>query len=106
MFQKEPNMMEITLSPEQEQLVREKLASGQYESASQVVGEALRLLQEQDQATQEELEALRAEIRVGLDQLDRGEAKTYEAEPLKELFEQIKSRGRKRLASQRKKGSG
>ena len=97
--------MNISLPPELEQLIQAKVASGRYQSASEVVGEALRLLEEQDNRGRDSLEELRSQIRVGLDQLDRGEAKVYDDESLKDLFKQIKTRGRKRLANQQEKPS-
>jgi len=63
----------ISLTPELEKLIYEKVRSGLYNSASEVIREALRLLHERDQVRQQELEALRAKINRGLEQLDRGE---------------------------------
>jgi antitoxin ParD1/3/4 len=40
--------MNVSLTPELEQLVREKVASGLYQTASEVVRDALRLLKERD----------------------------------------------------------
>ncbi len=65
--------MNISLTPELEKLIYEKVRSGLYNSASEVIREALRLLHERDQVRQQELEALRAKINRGLEQLDRGE---------------------------------
>lgn len=65
--------MNINLTPELEQIVSNKVASGMYNSASEVVREALRLMTEQDEIKRLKLESLRADIRIGLDQLDRGE---------------------------------
>ncbi len=59
--------MEIKLTPEQETLIARKLASGQYTSASDVVRDALRLLEAYDEEYQAKLAALRAEIQKGLD---------------------------------------
>lgn len=47
----------ITLSPRLEALIREKIASGQYDSAEDVVGEAPRQMEERDQ-----LQRLRAAV--------------------------------------------
>ncbi len=41
--------MNVSLTPELEKLVADKVGSGRYNSASEVVREALRLLEEQDQ---------------------------------------------------------
>jgi antitoxin ParD1/3/4 len=57
----------VNLTPQLEDLVRAKLSSGMYTSASEVVREALRLLQEQDQLHEAKLEELRRDIRCGLE---------------------------------------
>jgi antitoxin ParD1/3/4 len=57
--------MNINLTPELEELVREKVASGRYGSASEVVREALRLMEEKDRLFGAKLEQLRREIREG-----------------------------------------
>lgn len=59
--------MNVNLTPQLEELVREKVASGRYTSASEVVREALRLLQDQDQLRSVRLETLRKDIRQGLE---------------------------------------
>ncbi len=49
----------VDLTPHLEELARSKVASGQYTSVSEVVGEALHLLGEQDRRTKAKLERLR-----------------------------------------------
>jgi antitoxin ParD1/3/4 len=41
-------MMNVTLTPQLEEMVKQKVASGLYTSASEVIREALRLMEEQD----------------------------------------------------------
>jgi antitoxin ParD1/3/4 len=65
--------MNVSLTPELEKLVAEKVESGMYHSASEVIREGLRLLKERDEVRQLGMEELRREIRIGLEQLDRGE---------------------------------
>ncbi len=65
--------MNVNLTAEMEKMVNGKVASGMYNSASEVVREALRLMYEKDQLRRIKLENLRAEIQIGLDALDRGE---------------------------------
>jgi antitoxin ParD1/3/4 len=65
--------MNVSLTPELEQLIHKKVQSGLYLSASEVVREALRLLAERDRQQAMKLAELRKEIQVGLDQADRGE---------------------------------
>lgn len=59
--------MNINLTPHLEGMVRQKVESGLYTSASEVVREALRLLDEQDSLRAAKLEQLRQDIRAGLD---------------------------------------
>ena len=82
--------MNVSLTPELEQLVNEKVESGLYQTASEVVREALRLLKERDQAR----EQLRADVQAGFDALARGEGRTYDKASGRQLAERIKSRGR------------
>ncbi len=55
-----------------EAFIRTLLESGRYTSASEVMRDALRLLEEQEQLYQIRLEALRKEIQKGLDSGDAG----------------------------------
>lgn len=59
--------MNINLTPQLESMVREKVSSGRYTSASEVVREALRLMEEQDHLRAAKLEQLRQAIREGVD---------------------------------------
>lgn len=70
--------MNVSLTPELEQLIEERVKSGLYNSASEVVREALRLLMERDQIRQAKLDQLRHEIQIGIDAADRGELVTLE----------------------------
>jgi len=65
--------MNVSLTPELEQLVSEKVESGRYSSASEVIREALRLLEEHDQLKQQRLAQVREKIDRGLQQLDAGQ---------------------------------
>jgi antitoxin ParD1/3/4 len=65
--------MNVTLTPDLEQIVNQRLASGLYKSAGEVIHEALRLLHEQDRLLENRLEELRREIAIGLAQLRNGE---------------------------------
>ena len=57
--------MQVSLTPELEELVRRKLASGLYGDASEVVREALRLLAARDEMDRLKLERLRAALLAG-----------------------------------------
>lgn len=65
--------MNISLTPEIERKIEERLATGLYTSSSELVREALRLFFSYDDLRQRELARLNEVITEGLDQLDRGE---------------------------------
>lgn len=57
--------MNVNLTPQLEELVRQKVASGMYSSASEVVREALRLMDDQDRLRATRLAQLQQDIRAG-----------------------------------------
>jgi antitoxin ParD1/3/4 len=59
---KERFSMNISLTPEQEQLVQSKLQNGKYRSTEEVLEIALRLLDEYDRSEAEWVEAVRLKI--------------------------------------------
>jgi antitoxin ParD1/3/4 len=65
--------MNVSLTPELERWVATKVEDGRYKSAIEVVREGLRLLQEREEERAARLSALRRDIQIGVDQLDRGE---------------------------------
>lgn len=81
--------MNVSLTPELERIVDEKVASGLYTSASEVIREALRLLKERDEVKTIALAELRRDIAAGLDELNRGESAALD-------MEAIKAEGRRR----------
>jgi antitoxin ParD1/3/4 len=68
---KEP-VMHVSLTDRLESYVREKVASGLYNNASEVIREALRAQIASDAGDAEKLERLRAAIDVGWRQADKG----------------------------------
>jgi antitoxin ParD1/3/4 len=84
--------MNINLTPQLEELVRQKVSTGLYNSASEVVREALRLMEAQDQLRAVKLETLRHDIREGL---ESGPATPWNVA-------EMKREGRKRLAMRQK----
>lgn len=70
----------VNLTPQLEELVRSKVATGLYSSASEVVREALRLMDEQDRLMEAKLEQLRRDIHQGL---ASGQSETWNAEAVK-----------------------
>ena len=68
--------MTIQLPADVEARIRQKVASGGFPDAGEVIREAMRLLDEQER----QLEQLRAKLQSGLDQLDRGEGVPFTPE--------------------------
>ena len=66
-------IMNVSLTPELEKLVTRKVASGLYQSASEVIREGLRLLDDQDRLRSLHRDQVKKKIQAGLAQLDRGE---------------------------------
>lgn len=65
--------MDITLQPELEQFVREKITSGQYQSVNEAVNAELKILMERELIYQGRFDQLRQEIMVGVEASERGE---------------------------------
>ena len=86
--------MNITLTPELEKIIQQKVAEGMYPSANEMIQDALRLLDERDKNRELRLKELRNEIKKGLDS----------GEPAPLDMEEIINRGRKRWASKKTVG--
>jgi antitoxin ParD1/3/4 len=83
--------LNVNLTPQLEKLVRRKVSSGRYNSASEVVREALRIMEAHDELQSLKREQLRRDIRDGL---DSGPARPWSVAGMKR-------EGRKRLAFRR-----
>lgn len=82
--------MHINLSPEMEKYLQAKVGTGFYSNASEVVRDAIRRMWAED----EKLEALRAAVQIGDEQLDRGEGVTYAPERLDRITEKALTNAR------------
>src|SRR5208283_3275436 len=65
--------MNVHLTPELETLVQNKVKTGRYNSASEVVREALRLFEERERIRELQVRELRKRINEGWASLSRGE---------------------------------
>ena len=65
--------MNVHLTPELEQLVQSRVKSGRYNSASEVVREALRLLEQRDEVFALRKDEMRRQIEEGWQSAGRGE---------------------------------
>ena len=65
--------MNVHVPPELEQLIQKRVNSGQYNSATEVVGEALRLLEQRDEVFTVRKTEFRKQIEEGWQSAKRGE---------------------------------
>ena len=91
-----PLFMNISLTPELETLVGQRVRSGRYGSASEVVRDALRLLEERDRLRDLRFLELRSDVAAGVVELDRGESAPLD-------MAKIKAAGRRRLKKRSKR---
>lgn len=84
--------MDITLTPQLEALIREKVGTGRYSNASEVVHEALRLMEERDRR-----QRLRDAIAIGDEAFARGEYREWTADSLQRLIQEADAEDRQRL---------
>lgn len=68
-----PTLDNITLTPELEKFVTQRVASGQYQSISELVREALRLLEQREREREEAFASLKQKLQRGAEQEQRGE---------------------------------
>jgi antitoxin ParD1/3/4 len=85
--------MNISLTPELERRISEKVDSGLYSTASEVVREALRRLFEADAERERLIGQLNAELQEGVDQLDQGRSVSSD-EAYRRVSETIERRRR------------
>jgi antitoxin ParD1/3/4 len=86
--------MNVSLTPELEQIIAFKVQSGLYNSASEVVREGIRLLQQRDEMHQNKLEALRRDIDEGVKASEEGRVRDG-----REVMADVKSRLMQRKVS-------
>ena len=83
--------MNINLTPQLEEIIRQKVNSGSYNSASEVVREALRLMEHEDRIRAVQLQRLRQDIEEGF---NSGPAIPFDPGELKRIAR--KARGTQR----------
>jgi antitoxin ParD1/3/4 len=76
-----------------EAFIESLIASGRYSTASEIIRDGLRMIEEREQSREAKLEWLRAEIQKGF---DSGPAEEVD---IKEWIEDVKRRGRQQLAA-------
>ena len=74
--------LNISLTPELEKLVQTHVASGQYNNASEVIREALRLLIQKDSMGRYYEEWLASQVEIGWQQAERGELEAHDMDDI------------------------
>lgn len=85
----------VSLTPEWDKFINDRVASGRYQTASEVVREALRLLEREEADRAAALEEVKRKIQAGLDQAKRGELLDGE-EVFRKLAAKYETRKKKR----------
>lgn len=110
--------MNISITDQLAEYVREKVKSGRYNNASEVVRDALRRMEEEDakvlrlasptvddvvaDLTEAQIESIRRRVRAGLEDIRQGRHHVYEnTEALRDLTVTVKQNGRKLLGEAR-----
>jgi antitoxin ParD1/3/4 len=111
------DQMNVSITDELAGYVRKKVKSGRYNNASEVVRDALRRMEREDERTlrlakpsaediltdltEEQLDAIRRRVRSSIANIEGGKFTEYEGrEGLRKLADGVKARGRKLLAKQ------
>jgi antitoxin ParD1/3/4 len=83
--------MNVSLPPELEQYVQQRVESGVYPTAGELVRDALWLLRERDRLHEIRLDELRKEIQLGIAEADRGETAPLDIEHIKAKARQMRA---------------
>ena len=88
--------MNISLTPQLAEFVEEKVREGRYQTASEVVREALRLLQEREQIRAARFEQLKREVEIGLKDVEEGRVHRLDMDKIREeVRKRAEQRGKK-----------
>ena len=90
--------LNVSLTPELEKFVQNRVKSGRYQTASEVVREALRLLEFAERDREEALQALKLKLRRGMEQAERGEVVDGE-EYMEKLIKRLERKYKKSSAA-------
>ena len=95
----------VNLNEHFDRFIDDGITSGRFSNASEIVVEALRLLEEREQEDRAKLEWLRAAAKEGFDQLDRGEGIEFESmDDLDAFIDEIHEEVSAELAAERRRG--
>jgi antitoxin ParD1/3/4 len=87
----------VSLTPELDAFLQSRVKSGRYQTTSEVVREALRLLERQEQEREAGLRQLKAKLKRGAAQAERGELAGGDAvfNELRNLIQERRKAGKK-----------
>ena len=89
------NHMNISLTPELEQLIQTQIESGKYSSAEAVILAGIKLLEERERIYKGRFEELKKEVTIGIEELERGESLDG-----REVIEQLRQKNQARKQAQ------
>ena len=89
----------ISLTPEQDAFVEKVVEAGEYQNASEAIRDALRVLQQRRKEASLRLKPFRAQIKVGIDAIERGDFAEVDDEDLEGYFERLRAPAVKRVHS-------
>lgn len=92
--------MQLTLPPELEKAVREKIERGEYESPEDLIQEAIHRLLNEEEA---DLDLIREKLRAADAEIDRGDCVNLGENEVQRLALEVSARGRKRLQERQPK---
>jgi antitoxin ParD1/3/4 len=103
--------LNVSITPHFSKFIRDKVKSGRYSNASEVVREALRKLEQEEMVAEQsgivDPDNFQEAVLDGLRSIERGEGTEIRTrEELRRYFEDIVHRGKKRLAASRKAARG
>src|ERR1700733_11605924 len=103
--------LNVSITPHFSKFIRDKVKSGRYSNASEVVREALRRLEQEEMVTEQSVivdpDNMKEAVLQGLGSIERGDfTELHTQEDLQRFFGEIILRGKKRLAAKRKAARG
>ncbi len=90
----------VNLTDHQSGFIQQVVEQGSYNNASEVVRDALRLLEQRHEEDRLKLERLRKIAKDAFDSLDRGEGTTVPLEGVRDYLRELTQESRERLSSQ------
>jgi antitoxin ParD1/3/4 len=103
--------LNVSITPHFSKFIRDRVKTGRYSNASEVVREALRKLEQEEMVAEQswivDPDNFQEAVLDGLRSIERGEGTEIRTrEELRRYFEDIVHRGKKRLAASRKAARG